>query len=359
MALSSKGPSGACEVISSEIAEFRTQALLKAHVMGTMAGMTWVIIRWLTAMALGGMAAIAMGKHGRHQNVDDELRMAETQLRHEAKSSCQGVREAEDATRELLDLEAGNRLGPGLSGQWYLQNQQNNSVLVAGIALLESPSIKQLPRPRQPSASRESEMYAMQRRRLRQPCGDLRERSAECWASCRQVATELGEAEAALARRQAEENKTIQTQNSLEVQAMKRRLEEYDTAVDSLGNLMEDVARRVTKAVQHYEEGHNELQCWKMLDVDLMGERMVTDMEKLRGSEDANSGTASTAKLPSRNTDIIMRRIESMAHMLRAEALAQSQAFEAKLTSLEASNNAESKRHMGSRSKFSSPEKLC
>lgn len=30
--------------------------------------------------------------------------------------------------------------------------------------------------------------------------------------------------------------------------------EEYDAAVDSLGSLMEDVARRVTKAVQHYED---------------------------------------------------------------------------------------------------------
>ena len=30
--------------------------------------------------------------------------------------------------------------------------------------------------------------------------------------------------------------------------------QEYDAAVDSLGNLMEDVARRVTKAVQHYED---------------------------------------------------------------------------------------------------------
>ena len=34
---------------------------------------------------------------------------------------------------------------------------------------------------------------------------DLRERSAEVWAQCRALATELGEAEAALARRQAEE----------------------------------------------------------------------------------------------------------------------------------------------------------
>jgi len=34
---------------------------------------------------------------------------------------------------------------------------------------------------------------------------DLRERSVEVWAQCRALATELGEAEAALARRQAEE----------------------------------------------------------------------------------------------------------------------------------------------------------
>lgn len=35
---------------------------------------------------------------------------------------------------------------------------------------------------------------------------DLRERSAEVWAQCRAVATELGEAEAALARRRAEQH---------------------------------------------------------------------------------------------------------------------------------------------------------
>ena len=38
--------------------------------------------------------------------------------------------------------------------------------------------------------------------------------------------------------------------------------EEYDAAVDSLGSLMEDVARRVTKAVQHYEDASS----WTFLD---------------------------------------------------------------------------------------------
>ena len=40
------------------------------------------------------------------------------------------------------------------------------------------------------------------------PCWrqDLRERSAEVWTQCRAVASELGEAEAALARRRAEQH---------------------------------------------------------------------------------------------------------------------------------------------------------
>lgn len=172
-------------------------------------------------------------------------------------------------------------------------------------------------------------------------------------------------------------NKTMQTQNSLEVQALKRRMEdlqnqtikdaktireEYDAAVDSLGSLMEDVARRVTKAVQHYEERFtSDLEklrehvtktintqstvLTQKIDAAL-AEKTRQDGDREGESEDANSGTASTAKM-ARNTDVIMRRIESMAHMLRAEALAQSQAFEAKLASVEAGHSAETKRLQG------------
>jgi len=173
-------------------------------------------------------------------------------------------------------------------------------------------------------------------------------------------------------------NKTMQTQNSLEVQALKRRMEdlqnhsikdaktireEYDAAVDSLGSLMEDVARRVTKAVQHYEERFtSDLEklrehvtksintqstvLTQKIDAAINAGNARQDGDREGESEDANSGTASTTKMV-RNTDVIMRRIESMAHMLRAEALAQSQAFEAKLASVEAGHSAETKRLQG------------
>ncbi|CAJ1454947.1 unnamed protein product [Effrenium voratum] len=172
--------------------------------------------------------------------------------------------------------------------------------------------------------------------------------------------------------------KNHQRDYTMEVGAMKRRMEdmlqsslrdcrtireEYDTAVDSLGNLMEDVARRVTKAVQHYEERfscdldklrehvdkslstHGAVLSQKIdAAMAAMETRTVQEMDR-EDSEDGATGSASTKLAP--NNPEVMRRVESIGHMLRAEALAQSQAFEAKLASVEASHSAESKRLQG------------
>lgn len=239
-----------CEAISSEIAELRAQALLK----------------------------------GRPQNLDEELKTAEVQLSSE-------VAEAEDATRELLDLEA-------------------------NISHLE-----------QQTASRESEMYAMQRRRLRQPSlggsgtpkrqqprgreepdpataadrlalqateervaegrrreqalrdklqrvwasqdapgarreisdgEDLRERSAEVWAQCRALATELGEAEAALARRQAEERFSGKEVVDVLKEKLKAALAQEDKNVEELAQVRSETAKHLAAETELQKTGKGE-----------------------------------------------------------------------------------------------------
>ncbi|CAK9070838.1 Uncharacterized protein SCF082_LOCUS35157 [Durusdinium trenchii] len=173
-------------------------------------------------------------------------------------------------------------------------------------------------------------------------------------------------------------NKTVQTQNNLEVAAMKRRMEdlqqhaikdaktlreEMDHVVDSLGNLTEDVARRVTKAVQHYEERFTaDLEKLREhLDKSINTQSSVLSQkieaalsasdrhghEEREGESEDGANTASTAKVGSMRNDSAMRRLESVAHMLRAEALAQAQAFEAKLASVEAGHAADAKRLQG------------
>lgn len=239
-----------CEAISSEIAELRAQALLK----------------------------------GRPQNLDEELKTAEVQLSSE-------VAEAEDATRELLDLEA-------------------------NISHLE-----------QQTASRESEMYAMQRRRLRQPSlggsrtpqrqpprgreepdpataadrlalqateervaegrrreqalrdklqrvwasqdapgarreisdgEDLRERSVEVWAQCRALATELGEAEAALARRQAEERFSGKEVVDVLKEKLKAALAQEDKNVEELAQVRSETAKHLAAETELQKTGKGE-----------------------------------------------------------------------------------------------------
>eukprot|EP00435_Cladocopium_sp_Y103_P031680 s1114_g8.t1 len=242
-----------CEAISSEIAELRAQALLK----------------------------------GRPQNLDEELKTAEVQLSNE-------VAEAEDATRELLDLEA-------------------------NISHLE-----------QQTATRESEMYAMQRRRLRQPSlggsrtpqrqpprgreepdpataadrlalqateervaegrrreqalrdklqkvasqgapgarreisdgEDLRERSAEVWAQCRAVATELGEAEAALARRQAEERFSGKEVVDVLKEKLKAALAQEDKNVEELAQVRSETAKHLAAETELQKTGKEEGRGW-------------------------------------------------------------------------------------------------
>lgn len=56
-------------------------------------------------------------------------------------------------------------------------------------------------------------------------------------------------------------------------------------------------------------------------------------------SEGSEDGTSASTKAPRD-----LRRVDGLAHQLRAEALAQSKAFEAKLQSLEAGHCAEVKR---------------
>ncbi|CAE7460565.1 unnamed protein product [Symbiodinium sp. KB8] len=176
-------------------------------------------------------------------------------------------------------------------------------------------------------------------------------------------------------------------------------LAEYDLALDSLGSLIEDVARRMTRAVQRFEERgiadlertrdqvekslatHSTILTQK-IDAALAAavdrssqasdhadresregkcqlfvlqseyDSVPTkeghiDRDLYLGDEDHGGGTGSaSAKKPHQQIET-MRRVETIAQMLRNEALAQTQAFEAKLSSIEAAHSAEAKRWQG------------
>eukprot|EP00439_Symbiodinium_sp_Y106_P044796 s3476_g5.t1 len=188
--------------------------------------------------------------------------------------------------------------------------------------------------------------------------------------------------------------KSQQMEQKMETAALKRRMEdlqqsslkevktvrqelldlntgEYDLALDSLGSLIEDVARRMTRAVQRFEERgiadlertrdqvekslatHSTILTQKIdaalaAAVDRSSQASDhADRESREGDEDHGGGTGSaSAKKPYQQIET-MRRVETIAQMLRNEALAQTQAFEAKLSSIEAAHSAEAKRWQG------------
>lgn len=204
-----------------------------------------------------------------------------------------------------------------------------------------------------------------------------------------QTVQELTEIMQELAKRGEEQDarfKSQQMEQKMETAALKRRMEdlqqsslkevktvrqEYDLALDSLGSLIEDVARRMTRAVQRFEERgiadlertrdqvekslatHSTILTQKIdaalaAAVDRSSQASDhADRESREGDEDHGGGTGSaSAKKPHQQIET-MRRVETIAQMLRNEALAQSQAFEAKLSSIEAAHSAEAKRWQG------------
>eukprot|EP00913_Durusdinium_trenchii_P015917 g14958.t1 len=157
-------------------------------------------------------------------------------------------------------------------------------------------------------------------------------------------------------------NKTVQTQNNLEVAAMKRRMEDLQQhAIKDAKTLREDsqwwpgkltYQERFTadleKLREHLDKSINTQS--SVLSQKIEAALSASDRhghEEREGESEDGANTASTAKVGSMRNDSAMRRLESVAHMLRAEALAQAQAFEAKLASVEAGHAADAKRLQG------------
>jgi len=204
-----------------------------------------------------------------------------------------------------------------------------------------------------------------------------------------QTVQELTDIMQELAKRVEDQDARLRSQQmeqKMETAALKRRMEdlqqsslkevktvrqEYDLALDSLGSLIEDVARRMTRAVQRFEERgiadlertrdqvekslatHSTILTQKIdaalaAAVDRSSQASDhADRESREGDEDHGGGTGSaSAKKPYQQIET-MRRVETIAQMLRNEALAQTQAFEAKLSSIEAAHSAEAKRWQG------------
>eukprot|EP00434_Breviolum_minutum_P014903 symbB.v1.2.013138.t1/scaffold925.1/size151535/5 len=74
---------------------------------------------------------------------------------------------------------------------------------------------------------------------------DLRERSAEVWAQCRAVATELGEAEAALARRRAEQQFSGKEVVDVLKEKLKAALAQEDKNVEELAQVRSETAKHL------------------------------------------------------------------------------------------------------------------
>ena len=226
-----------CEAISAEIAEFRTQAILK----------------------------------GRHQNVDEELKTAEMQFYSE-------VNEAEQATRDLLDLEA------NISHLEQQTASRESEMYAMQRRRLRQPSLGESRTPQRPAPERGQEVdpataadrlalqaieqrvtegrrkeqalrdklqkvWASQKapmvRRVISDGEDLRERSAEVWAQCRAVATELGEAEAALARRRAEQQFSGKEVVDVLKEKLKAALAQEDKNVEELAQVRSETAKHL------------------------------------------------------------------------------------------------------------------
>lgn len=219
-----------CEVITAEIAELRAQVLLKGP------------------------------------NLEEELRVAEMQLTTE-------VAEAEEMTRDLMEVEATiqtleNQTANRESEMFALQRRRLRESIAAdgsrsprhrteeedSNAAAERVALQALEQRvaeghRREQALREQlqQLRASQHVTASRHGEELRLRAESAWSTCRALATELGEAEAALWRRQAEQQHSGKEVVDVLKEKLKAAMEQEDKNVAELAQVRSQTAKHLSE----------------------------------------------------------------------------------------------------------------